>query len=199
MAAWLNNHKISCSNICPCLIISLAFISSSRGLSCSCDRCPGVQGLTGGSRGKGSEESVWRLTQPAPVQIHGHKHGRYCEEVHHWVHLQPEPQLIIGCYELEWWKEKETYILHHFKGDHILVRIMHNLDVWTLEWTISSQTLNVFVLKHNIECIERGKKMLNMKVKCMYLHAGQSRVRRTRWMPCQFVTWSPGRNSDRIL
>lgn len=40
------------------------------------------------------------LTEPAPVQVHRHKHGRYREEVHHRVHLQPEPQLVVGSDEL---------------------------------------------------------------------------------------------------
>lgn len=57
-------QKISCSNICPGLIISLAFVSSICSLSCFCDCCPVVQGLTGGSgEGKGSEKCL--KTYPA--------------------------------------------------------------------------------------------------------------------------------------
>lgn len=41
------------------------------------------------------------LTKPAPVQVHRHKHRRNCEEVHHRVHLQPEPQLVVGSNKLE--------------------------------------------------------------------------------------------------
>lgn len=45
-------------------------------------------------------ERLSLFTQPASVQIHGHKHGRNGEEIHHRIHLQPEPQLIIRCNEL---------------------------------------------------------------------------------------------------
>lgn len=41
------------------------------------------------------------LTEPAPVQVHRHKHRRNREEVHHGVHLQPEPQLVIGSDKLQ--------------------------------------------------------------------------------------------------
>lgn len=44
-------------------------------------------------------------TQPAPVEVHRDKHRRNREEVHHRVHLQPEPQLVIGCDELQ--RERE--------------------------------------------------------------------------------------------
>lgn len=40
------------------------------------------------------------LTQPAPVQVHGHEDRGDGEEVHHGVHLQPEPQLVVGGDEL---------------------------------------------------------------------------------------------------
>lgn len=40
------------------------------------------------------------LTEPAPVQVHRHEHRGDREEVHHRVHLQPEPQLVVGSDEL---------------------------------------------------------------------------------------------------
>lgn len=43
------------------------------------------------------------LTQPAPVQVHRDEDWRNREEVHHWVHLQPEPQLVVGGNKL--WKK----------------------------------------------------------------------------------------------
>lgn len=40
------------------------------------------------------------LTEPAPVQVHRHEDRRNREEVHYWVHFEPEPQLVIGSNEL---------------------------------------------------------------------------------------------------
>lgn len=46
----------------------------------------------------GGDPSI--LTQPAPVQVHWHEDRRNGEEVHHRVHLQPEPQLVVGSNKL---------------------------------------------------------------------------------------------------
>lgn len=49
---------------------------------------------------KGGKEREKQLTQPAPVQVDGHEDRGDGEEVDHRVDLQPEPQLVVGCYKL---------------------------------------------------------------------------------------------------
>lgn len=55
-----------------------------------------------------------RLTKPASVQVDGDKNGGNSEEVDHRVDLQPEPQLIIGCYELWEIKRRKKSLFYYF-------------------------------------------------------------------------------------
>lgn len=58
----------------------------------------------GGGQQSGTESErlgeTCKLTQPTSVQVDRHEHRRNREEVDHGVDLQPEPQLVVGCYKL---------------------------------------------------------------------------------------------------
>lgn len=101
MAHIAGVHMIKTTKYCFCSFSDVLRLSGAFTDSCYTRKNHWVAAQAPGkSKPKDPQYNVSILTEPAPVQVHRHKHRRNREEVHHRVHLQPEPQLVVGSDEL---------------------------------------------------------------------------------------------------